>query len=88
MHGDLIEDAVRAVRARAADDLARVAEAVLVAEHADRLVVHVVREARRSGRSWAEIAAVLEPSLAHAVVHARQTASRDGPAGPAEEPHP
>lgn len=66
MHGDFIEDSVRTMRSRSAGDLARVGEAVLLAEHADRLVVQVVREARQAGRSWGEIAAVLGTSAAHA----------------------
>lgn len=66
MHGDFIEDSVRTMRSCSAGDLARVGEAVLLAEHADRLVVQVVREAGQAGRSWGEIAAVLGTSAAHA----------------------
>lgn len=66
MHGDFIEDSVRTLRSQGLGDLATVREAAQVAEHADRLVVQVVREAREAGRSWAEIAAALGTSAGRA----------------------
>lgn len=64
MRGDFIEDSLRTMRRSCAGDLKRVGEAARVVEHADHLVVQVVREAHQAGRSWAEIAAALGTSAA------------------------